>query len=292
VFPIPGTRTRGRPAISRGAPAAALLMTIAACSAGGDAGTERAAAPGAAAGDSTLGPGPAAPSGPLVRVERLRPDDYLRQERGVGAVYLEGAFEGASSEADTLSVLAAPRGGAAALALLILARDSLTWEYVLEARGPVAEGAAVEFGYEEVGLPVLELRGGADPEWLHVRYATGSGGEPMTGWVGFEPGRTGYLPWSDRLAEVPLFFVDPDSVGFFEAPEGAEASVALAPDDPPDRFDYILYPLARRGPWIRVELVTPSDYCFDPPEPRRDTLWIRHLDGAGRPRVWYHTRGC
>ena len=43
---------------------------------------------------------------------------------------------------------------------------------------------------------------------------------------------------------------------------------------------------------MEVEVVTPSDYCFDPPTPTRDTAWIRHLDEAGRPRVWYHTRGC
>jgi hypothetical protein len=94
------------------------------------------------------------------------------------------------------------------------------------------------------------------------------------------------------LVDSPLFFIDPDSIGFHAEPGGGRVSLTLAPHVSPQRFDYILYPLDTVGPWMRVEVVSPSNYCFDPEAPARDTVWIRHLDAAARPRVWYHTRGC
>jgi hypothetical protein len=151
----------------------------------------------------------------------------------------------------------------------------------------------LEFGYEEMGLPVLEIRSGAQRmEWLRVHYGLAADGEPRTGWVPFPQPRLEFLSWAERLPELPLFFLDPDSIRFHGAMEGPDEPISLVRGGGSQRFDYILYPLETRGQWMRVEVVTPSDYCVDPSAPRRDTTWIRHLKQDGRPRVWYNTRGC
>jgi hypothetical protein len=226
----------------------------------------------------------------LLSVTPVRPPDFYRQERGAGVVFAGDAFLGGPSGSDTVTVLAAP-DEPTVRARFILDRDSLSWGYRLEAREPAAEGAALEYGYEEWGLPVLPRGPGNAPGWVEVRYATGLGGEPLTGWVRLAAPLE-MLSWSERLAESPLFLLEPDSIGFHPSPDDPAALLELAPDDSREGFDYILHPLESRGSWMRVEVVTPSDYCFDPPAPRRDTMWIRHLDPTGRPRVWYYTRGC
>jgi hypothetical protein len=110
--------------------------------------------------------------------------------------------------------------------------------------------------------------------------------------VSNDPGRVEVLLWSERLPELPLFFLDPDSIRFHDSPEGPRVGVQLTSADGPERFDYIMHPLETRGPWMRVEVVTPKDYCFDPPAPLRDTVWVRYLDNGAEPRLWYYTRGC
>jgi hypothetical protein len=123
------------------------------------------------------------------------------------------------------------------------------------------------------------------------------GGTPVTGWVRQAAGRNARTLWEELLPTLPLFFVVPrDSVRFHGAVDGSETAFALpapAPGgDPADPGDYILWPLAREGDWMQVRAVTPSDFCADPPAPVEDTLWVRWRTAAGRPRVWYFTRGC
>jgi hypothetical protein len=174
-----------------------------------------------------------------------------------------------------------------------------TGVYALEVRGQVEEGGALEHGYEDMGLPLLETPplpaqapASPPPGWLRVHYGLASDGRPLEGWVRDDPARVSRFLWSERLPESPLFFLHSDSIRFFAAPAGESVAVALelGPGDP--RFDYILYPLVTRGPWMQVVVATPSTYCFDPPTPQHDTVWIRYLNDAGRPRVWYYTRGC
>jgi hypothetical protein len=244
------------------------------------------------------GPAPAVVGGvvpePFRRVDAPRPTDWMHQERGSGVVYPSPRplYTGGGGS-DTVVVLAEPTVQAPVLARLRLEVDSMSWEYVLEARAEVAEGGAVEFGYEELGLPVVEARSGPQRlEWLRVYYGVGGSGEPLTGWVRYDPPRVEFLSWAERLPELPLFFPDPDSVRFHEGVEGSVRLLDLAREEGTARLDYILYPIETRGHWMRVEVVTPSDYCADPESPRHDTTWIRHVAADGRPRVWYHTRGC
>ena len=206
------------------------------------------------------------------------------QERGVGVVHIDAAVLMEGGGSDTLFVRAAPRADAPLLARLRV--EAAT--YRLDAAPPAAEGAALAFGYEEIGLPALEVRGDG---WVRVLVAVAADGATVEGWARPDEGSTRLLAWPDLLPGQPLWFLGEPA--FHDAPGGAERAIPLAPGSggtPP--ADYILWPLEVRGPWLRVEVVTPSDYCFDPAAPRRDTAWVRYLDPDGRPRTWFFTRGC
>lgn len=216
------------------------------------------------------------------------PPDSPLQERGVGVVaYADPLDFGSAEGADTIVVRAEPDAAAAVVARLIRRGTGV---HTLEAAGPAAVGGAIGHGYEDIGLPLLEAPDGAG--WLRVHYAAAADGAALDGWTPNDGAEVAVVLWSERLAELPLFFLSPDSIRFFESPDGPPVEPTLAPGSEPERFDYILHPLETRGAWMRVELVTPKDYCFDPPAPRRDTLWIRYLTEGGEPRVWYYTRGC
>lgn len=192
-----------------------------------------------------------------------------------------------SAPADTIVVRSAPRPAAAPVAL--------AWhrEYrlLIETVEAGLEDGALEVGYEERALPVMEV--GGDGRWLRVSYAFDDGGDTRTGWVdSAEPGPE-YVPWPGWLEQQGvLFFVDPDSIAFFREPDGESIDLALVPSVGSQRFDYALYPLRTDGEWMEVRIASPSDYC-DGGAPSLDSqAWIRYLDPRGRPRVWYFTRGC
>ena len=135
-----------------------------------------------------------------------------------------------------------------------------------------------------MGLPILEE---APAGWHRVLLGADSTGAAVSGWSRVRPGIVGRTLWEELLPGQPLFFaLPPDSFAFHASPGGPEERF------PVEVERYILWPLEVRGDWMRVRAVTPSDYCFEPRAPTQDTLWIRWRGEAGRPRVWFHTRGC
>jgi hypothetical protein len=223
------------------------------------------------------------------------PDYTPMRERGIGVVHFDPGPRLASRAADTIRVMEAFPPNAVIARLIA---DSLG-VYRFEAAADLLDApGALEFGYEEIGLPALESAG--IERWL-VHLGTRAA-EPVTGWVAIRPGLARTL-WEDLLPTLPLFFVVPsDSIAFHASREGPVVPFPIPPPssgDPGDPGDYILWPLERSGDWMRVRAVTPSDYCAEPPSPREDTLWIRWAapasypsTGGWRPRVWYFTRGC
>src|SRR5699024_8199657 len=126
-----------------------------------------------------------------------------------------------------------------------------------EARdGLLKTPGALEFGYQEIGLPILEH--GADG-WERVLLGGAADGSAVTGWARARQGVVGVTLWQDLIPGQPLFFaLPPDSIHFFAAADGAEKGFTVRPDD------YILWPLAVQGDWMRVRAVSPSDYCATP----------------------------
>lgn len=213
-----------------------------------------------------------------------RPEETsLRRERGVGVAHLVVDRYGREDPDDTLVVRDRPQPASAPVALLV--RDT-TSTFHLFVRDSTLRGAALEFGYEDVGLPGVEPP--RSDGWTPILYAVDPAGTPRTGWVRIEGREVAWLSWTERLTTIPLFSIlPPDSVVFRVAPGSVERSRVQLDDD-----DYILYPLETDGEWLRVEVVRPSEYCAEPAGVTRDTAWVRMLDDRGRPRVWYHTRGC
>ena len=149
----------------------------------------------------------------------------------------------------------------------------------------------IEYGYEEPGWAILRFS--PDSLWAEVSLGAAQRGVP-TGWVRLRPDSTLVIRWDSLLAENALFFLREGDIAFYSRPDtSARINRALARHREYDRLSYIMYPVTRRGRWLRVVLESPSNMCVFPEVPtRRDTLWIRYLTPAGRPNVFFHTRGC
>lgn len=144
----------------------------------------------------------------------------------------------------------------------------------------------MEFAYEEAGLPSDSLS--ADGRWARVIYGFAVSGSPLSAWVSLENGRAARHEWTAILADQPLFFLPAELPAFFDRPNGTRLDIALSGKP---RADYVMYPEQQQGDWMRVRVVSPSDSCSENSGAPR-TAWIRFLQSNGRPRVWYHTRGC
>ncbi|MSR36188.1 MAG: hypothetical protein EXR95_06020 [Gemmatimonadetes bacterium] len=126
------------------------------------------------------GGGPAVASEPEPTFERFEsggvPAYALMRERGRGVVHLDPGPLLAGRVADTLVARAEPNRGAPVLARLVL---DTTVVFTFEALpGVLARPGALEFGYAEIGLPILERGTGG---WERVYLGEGPDGQPVSG---------------------------------------------------------------------------------------------------------------
>lgn len=196
-----------------------------------------------------------------------------------------------TAQPETIPIHAAPRRGAA----LIARAYHEGYRLVVEAAEPDLRDGALEVGYEERALPVLEEREGS--RWVRVSFAMDEEGQPRTGWTDAAADGLELRSWEEWLAGGggPLHFLDPADIAFFQSAGGAPLDLVLEPGMGSRGYDYVMYPVRSEGPWMEARVVSPSDYCGGPSQPDPDvdrTAWIRFLDNAGRPAVWYPTRGC
>ena len=205
---------------------------------------------------------------------------------GRGVVRFEPG-DGAIPRTDTLLVRHQPVAGAPAVAAMLVRTDTASsvegWRYAAAAPG-LAAANFVEYGYEEAGVPYDSVSG--DSLWLRARLGTDSAGRWVTGWVAIA-GIVERRDWTTALAEQMLFFLDSANTRLAASPGGAAVPMPAG--------EVALYGTGRRyGRWLEVRVVAPSDYCVGPDTVRRTErrAWIEYLDAAGRPRVWYHSRGC
>lgn len=196
------------------------------------------------------------------------------------------------ASADTIRIRVDPDSMSPVLARFIYnfgaaTRPDTTWGWMIESLESGLVANDVEFEYEENGLPIDSIAG----DWLRVIWGTTEAGEPRTGWTRLRPDTEVHL-WPDLLRENNLFFLDPGAIAFHTAPGGAAVDIALSPAQGTDPWDYTMVPDSIDGRWMRVRLVTPSNYCADPANPAEHVVWIEFLDARGRPHVFYHSRGC
>lgn len=237
-------------------------------------------------------------SGPGHRTDG-RTDDSAR-DVGVGFLRITPDLAGPPGTAapDTIEIRSAPRRGAP----LVARAFQREYRLVVEALESGLRDGALEVGYEERALPVLEERDRSDGDgrWVRVSFASGEGEEPHTGWANSRGPGVEYIRRGDWLADAeargPLHFLDPDSIAFFDEPGGARVYLPLVPRAGSPGYDYALHPLRTDGSWMEVRVVSPSDFCHPSRDPAASEVnerrWIRFLDSEGRPPVWYYTRGC
>lgn len=231
---------------------------------------------------------------PTLPGEVHRPAD---PHRDVGSGFLrvvpDPAGPPGTAPPQTIRIRSAPDPGAELIARARHLGDRL----VVETGERGLRDGGLEVGYEERAFPVLE----ETPEgWVRVGFASDDAGETRSGWVDAgDPAleRVHWEAWlADGPARGPLWFPDPEEIAFFDGPEGGRLEPDLVPGAGGVGLDYALYPLRTEGPWMRVRVVSPSDYCREPDELDTErletTAWIRYLDPEGRPAVWYFTRGC
>jgi hypothetical protein len=207
-------------------------------------------------------------------------------DRGIGVLFPAGpALADSSHPTDSLFFRAVPAPSARLVGAFL--REPLAtagWMYaILGPRGTVPN--LLEYGYEEAGVPIDSVAG----QWVRVIFGFDSAGMAQHGWAQVQPGRDSLLLWAEHLPAQPLFFFDREAAAIYALPGQGERPFPIQTG--PDR-DYIMYGDERQGPWLKVRIVSPSDYCNDPSQPATWTGWIRYLRDDGRPRVWYYTRGC
>ena len=165
----------------------------------------------------------------------------------------------------------------------------------------------MEFGYETQGFPFHEMT--ADSNWVRIIFGI-KNGTFQDGWVQTDLKKRNFFFWRESLLKSVLYFDnnvkirsahryntpdrDNSHYGFYDGdgPNGNKVEFDLEPGTSSEKYNYIMHPIRTEGRWMEVRVVTPSDYCDQPANPKVKVLWIKFLDERGRPMVWYYTRGC
>ncbi len=154
-------------------------------------------------------------------------------------------------------------------------------------------GQMIEFDYEIPGFAILSFN--IDSSWAEVTLDPWDKLTSKTGWIHLNEPKTTSILWSDIIpGKDPLFFINPDSIRVFAKPDyNYEINIILKVYEHSNRLDYEMHPLVVKERWMKVEVLSPSQYCkSNPQESKVDTVWIEYLSNSLRPKVFYYTRGC
>ena len=207
---------------------------------------------------------------------------------GIGVAFLRRAEDkGATPGTDTLVLRAEPRADAPAVAaLLFRVNDVGVTSYELAAPDSLRPNLA-EYGYEESGIPFDSVD--ASGQWVRGIAGFASDSSARRGWIDTRRPGVGVVRWAEQLVDRPIFFARADVAALFAEPDSSKP----LPRPPTNNDAYDMKSLEVRGPWMKVQIATPSLNCEpDSAAQKKRTGWIRYLDPKGRPNVWYYTRGC
>ncbi|MCX6828310.1 MAG: hypothetical protein NT002_03390 [candidate division Zixibacteria bacterium] len=218
------------------------------------------------------------------------------KDYGIGVIYFSAHGVNSSSfQTDSMSIFAEPSRSSKIIAKLrqIAPKgDKAPYQYIVTPSMRGVSKNIVEFAYEESGLPfdsVNETR-----NWVRAVYGLSDSNISYKGWVEVQSPHTEIIFWSVKLKQRDVFFLSISPVPkFFDEPNGNEVEFPLVEFKYGERrYNYIMHPLKSEGSWLQVLVVTPSDFCENPLNPKKKILWIRYLDDSGRPLVFYYSRGC
>lgn len=150
----------------------------------------------------------------------------------------------------------------------------------------IPESAQLEIDYEKSGLLVFESREG------HVKIFDNN--RQREQWLSLEDLREKgfeYLPWIDFMTNpnqwfLPYFY----GMNLREAPNTSAPILVLAKGE-----QFEITPTGKvDGFWAEVIIEEyDSVYCESPHNLVKSYIgWIKILDDAGYPNIWFYTRGC
>ena len=214
--------------------------------------------------------------------------------KGIGVVF----FSINGTQTDSTTIYKQPKETSNELATyrIIVAADKMGYQYsVTNPKYKVIAGQ-VEYGYEISGIPIDSVD--ETKSWVQVTVAYPEVNIISKGWIKVKKSNMDYLEWKNVLPKEAVLFFDPfpKSIEFFDSVEGKPVHFKLEHYNDYNtgqrHYNYVLHPLETKGSWMKVKVVTPSDFCDQPKDPRNKILWIKYLDKDGVPLVFYPTRGC
>ncbi len=222
----------------------------------------------------------------------------LARDPGIGVLYFdEHGPESSNFQTDSMDVFFAPHDSSSRIAIWLqeVLPNHGGYRNQINHLPPKAITNFVEYGYEISGIPFDSTD--ASGRWFRVIFGISGEEVPLRGWIRHNRPSNDVLFWSEELPKHPLFFYPrQDDPEFFNGPGGDRVIFNFekfqSQRKGSRKYDYIMHPLKTEGTWLQVRVVTPSDYCMFPENPRVGVFWIRFLDDKGRPLVFYYTRGC
>jgi hypothetical protein len=214
---------------------------------------------------------------------------YANRAQGIGGVY--AAADHSCTEPE-LVVRSEPRETAPIVAYVDFCGSELdeSGSY-LAADEPDLLGELARVSNEDYGLVVDRVRAG----WVHVIYAYTSTGDTRAGWVQLVAGRVRYKSYDEQIREKPVWFEQPETIAFFDRPNGSRVPITLPERSGTDMSGYDLKVLDAMADWILVQVTVHA--VMDATGVAKAggltmTVWVRRFDDRGRYQIAYAAAGC
>ena len=157
----------------------------------------------------------------------------------------------------------------------------------------VIETNLLEFEYEVWGLPIIQINNNK----AKLLIGKDKYSKSVYGWLNLKQNNIDYYLWNNFLLKKDLFIIDNKNIKFYNKPNGKIVLFKIYKKENKlsneQELNYILHPLEIKGIWMKVLLVTPSNYCNEKTKNTRETIvWIKYINNDGKLNVWYYPRGC
>jgi len=202
-------------------------------------------------------------------------------EKGIGILYLlQSTPTNDNAIADSILILSEKNLAASAIGTFRFNPES-RFEIFSKAENGLSK--AIEFDYETFGLAVISID--KRNSWYEVCYYENE--RKKSGFVKFNSKKLGFFCWEDILMKHPLFFEKEEDIKFYKSPSVKNGQLGLNLIS-----NYIMWPLEVKGEWMKVKVVSPSDYCQSQENASIGVYWIKYRNERGQLLVWYFARGC
>lgn len=206
--------------------------------------------------------------------------------KGIGVVYLKKSLTEEETLTNTMKIYNTNKFRNVEAEMTFNLKDRFDLRVV---SNKIQKNAFFEFEYESFGLPIIEIKN----RYFKVLYGYDQTHRKLIGFIPIDTINYGYRLWDKFFLEgTPIFFKRDLALEFFDRINGEKINIGLETiPDGSGRKNYIMYPLRIERKWMKVKLVTPSDYCAEV-ESKISEVWINYLNKDCELRIWYYVRGC